>query len=64
MYCIVKTSPTRGGGELSKNKKYGTYYMEPENIEKMEQYEKETGAKKSAVVNMALKEFFKKQTKK
>lgn len=44
-------------------KKYATYYMEIENIEKLEENERKTGAKKSAVVNMALREFFKRKSK-
>ena len=43
------------------NKKYKTYYMESENIKMLEENEKITGAKKSTVVNMALKEFFEKR---
>jgi hypothetical protein len=43
------------------NKKYKTYYMESENIKMLEENEKITGAKKSTIVNMALKEFFEKR---
>jgi hypothetical protein len=48
---------------VEKEKKYGTYYMEPDNMKKLKEHQEETGAKKSVVVNMALKEFFEKRGK-
>lgn len=39
-------------------KKYATFYMDLKNVEKLEETEKNTGAKKSAVVNLALREYF------
>ena len=47
--------------EKQSTKKYKTYYMDLENVKKLEENERETGAKKSTVVNMALKEFFEKR---
>ena len=63
MYCIFKSSQTGGGERVEKQstKKYKTYYMDLENVKKLEENERETGAKKSTVVNMALKEFFEKR---
>jgi hypothetical protein len=47
--------------ETTNTKKYKTYYMDLSNVENLEKHEKETGAKKSTLVNMALKEFFEKR---
>jgi hypothetical protein len=61
MYCIFRSSQTKGGDEVKQNKiikKYATYYMELGNIEKLADNEEETGIKKSVVVNQALKEYF------
>ncbi|AHJ88635.1 hypothetical protein GBK2_37 [Geobacillus phage GBK2] len=51
-----------GGGEKLSNKRgskvYKTYYMEEAIVKRLERHEKETGANKSRVVNLALKEYF------
>ena len=62
MYCIVKTSQTERGVEVEKdNKKYATYYMESENIERLERQARLSKLKKSTIVNLALEEYFKKK---
>jgi hypothetical protein len=46
-----------------KPKEYKTYYMERENLIKLDEYSKNTSLKKTTIVNMAIKEFFDKQEK-
>lgn len=47
----------------NRNGKNQTYYMQFDTLEKLDQHKKETGAAKSTVINMAVKEYLDKRGK-
>jgi hypothetical protein len=71
-YCIVlyiyirarETQKKRGEKveKQYKHKEYKTYYMERENLIKLDEYSANTSLKKTTVVNMAVKEFFERRS--
>lgn len=54
---------SKGGNKLVENQngKNQTYYMQLDILQKLEQHKKETGAAKSTVINMAVKEYLDKR---